>query len=153
MSINLFPITNFYLGYWWGSLKWAVQRGFLCLLDSEGRRSRSQCCWRHSGWYRSQLCSCTQSGTETGGGGGSVEGRRGEALPARLEVDKSPEGRERGFLILKLISLNRWKDRFSFYQQVEIGCLYQTREDRKLPWNKRSFSSCLGIFLKVSVPR
>ena len=35
---------------------------------------------------------------------GQGEGRRGEVPPARPEADKSPEGRERSFPILKLVS-------------------------------------------------
>ena len=77
-----------------------------------------------------------------------VGGRRGEVLPARLKADKNPEGRERGFLVLKLVGLDRGADIVFFHQQVKIGNPGQAREDQELPQNKRSFGSCLEYSLK-----
>ena len=49
------------------------------------------------GRYKGHNVSCVQGSAETGGGGG--RGRRDEVLAARLEADKSPEGRERRLLV------------------------------------------------------
>lgn len=93
-----------------------------------------------------------QGRAETGGGGG----RRDGVLPARLEVDKSLEGKERGLLLLKLITLDEPKTCcccFFPHQQVKICSPYQDREDREIPQNKRSFSRGLRLFLKVPIPK
>lgn len=46
-----------------------------------------------------------QGGTETGRGGS--RDRRGKVPPARLKLDKSPENREKGFPVLKVVILDR----------------------------------------------
>ena len=48
---------------------------------------------------------CIQNGAETGGREGKAEEAR--CLQGRLEVDKYPEDRERGLLVLKPVSSDR----------------------------------------------
>ena len=78
---------------------------------------------------------------------GGREGRR-DKVPAK--------GREGEFPTLNLVSSDRGADsRFLLFcfPPLEFSSPCQSREERKFPLNKRSFSSCLGIFLKVSVLR
>lgn len=90
----------------------------------------------HPGWYRRQSCRPYPKLYRNRRGRG-----RGEVPLARLEVDKSPEGRERELPIIKVVM-----------SDMKIGSPYWDRKDREHPQNKRCFGSCLGIFPNVPIP-
>ena len=77
------------------------------LFDSEGI-GRSQWYQSHPGWYRNQLCRQYPRWCRNRRRG---RGRQGWEviflLPGRLEAGKSPEGRERAFLVLKPVVSDR----------------------------------------------
>ena len=94
------------------------------------------------------------------------EGGEGQAEEARCQ-----QKAEKEFPVLNLVSSDRGADsRFGLvcfvlfcfvlfcfvlfcFPLVELGSICQAREDWEVPRNKRSFGSCLEIFLKISIPR
>lgn len=100
---------------------------------------------RHRGWYRNRYMDFSQGGAETGRGGGVPrEGwRQKKDQRAEKEVPQPHS----------LSARTNEQTRVFFHQQVELGGSCQAGEDGECPPNKRSFSSCLGMFLKVPVSR
>ena len=72
----------------------------------------------------------------------------GKAEEARFQQKAEKEN-----LIQNLNSDRGAKTMFFFPTKVEIWSPHQAREDQEFPQKKWNFSSCLGTFLKVPIPR
>lgn len=68
-------MVSFYLGHWWGNLKWMVEVQGGALHSRIGRGGGANCAGGTEDGIGASHAACTQSGAETAGGGG--EGRRG----------------------------------------------------------------------------
>lgn len=143
------PYCQFLPGTLVGRSEVVAQGNALRSLTSAGGR-RNQWCLRHWGWYSSQLCRPHPRWCRNRRRGRRRQKRQDSAQ--KPKADKSPESRQRGLLVLKSVNVNRWADA-RFFHQVELGSTCWAREDRELSPIKRSFSSGLGIFFKVSILR